>query len=117
MSAARELFLEVSPLVARDDQMAYDKLCRAAVLWREDGQHFSAGVAMSQAVDAAWGRPVRMVKALRIALCDFEYVVSERPPESLETIAALHKRHQSLSRASWLFEADRTMMRTRIWEI
>ena len=43
MSAARELFLEVPTwqVAAGDD--AYDKLSRAAELWRKSGQDFSAG--------------------------------------------------------------------------
>jgi hypothetical protein len=80
MSIARELFLEVGPSRIARGEEAYGTLTRAAELWREANQHFSAGVAMLDAFDAAWGRPERMLEALRAALTDFQRVVSEQPP-------------------------------------
>lgn len=81
MSAARDLFLEISrTLVPPGNEVAYEKLCHAAELWRRDGQHFSAGVAMSRAIDAAWGSPDRMLEAQRAELLDFERIISEHPP-------------------------------------
>jgi hypothetical protein len=82
MSIARELFLEVPPLRTAAGDDAYDKLSRAAELWREDGQHFSAAVCMLDASDAAWGRPDRMLEAIRAAVADFERVVSEQSSSS-----------------------------------
>jgi hypothetical protein len=116
MSIARELFLEVGhPRVAAGDE-AYDKLYRAAKLWRKDGQHFSAGLAMLDACYAAWGRPNRMLEALRTALTDFERVISEQPPNSPASIAALYKLRQSVNRTSW-FDVDRVTAATQVREL
>src|SRR5205823_2157735 len=59
----------------------------------------------------------RMLDAQRLALRDFSRVVSEAAPESLESIAALHKLRKSLAWTPWLFEVDRTLIRTRIREL
>ena len=67
MSIARELFLEAGPSRFRtgiEAVKAYDKLLRAADLWREDGEFFSAGMAMLDACYAAWGHPDRMLDAI-----------------------------------------------------
>jgi len=118
VSAAHELFLEVSPMpVAPADEVAYEKLCQAADLWRRDGQHFSAGVAMLRAVDAAWGRPERMGEAQSVALVDFERVISEQAPDSPASLASLYKLRQALDRTLWLFEVDRTTIGNRIREL
>jgi hypothetical protein len=53
MSAAGGLYLEVGTLGVAAGNNAYDRLSRAAELWRADGQYFSAGVAMLDAFDAA----------------------------------------------------------------
>jgi hypothetical protein len=84
MSIARELFLKVGPWLIAGGEEVYDTLTRAAELWREADQHFSAGVAMLGAFRAAWGRPERMLEALRAALMDFQRVVSEQSPNSPE---------------------------------
>lgn len=99
------------------NEVAYEKLCHAAELWRRDGQHFSAGVAMSRAIDAAWGSPNRMLEAQRAELLDFERIISEYPPDSPASLAALYKLRQSLARALWLFEVNRAAIQTRIREI
>ena len=99
------------------DEAAYEKLRRAAGLWRMDGQHFSAGVAMLRAVDAAWGHPERMGEAQSAALVDFDQVISEQAPDSPAALAALYKLQQSLTRALWLFEVDRAAISTRIREL
>lgn len=118
MSTARELFLgTMHPLGVPGDDSAYERLCHAAELWRGEGLDFSAGVAMSRAVDAAWGRPERMLEAQSVALCDFGQVLSERPADSVDSIAAIHKLLQVLGRASWLFDVDHTDIRTRIREL
>jgi hypothetical protein len=62
MSIARELFLEVGQSPIARGEEAYDTLTRAAKLWREANQYFSAGVAMLAAFDAAWGRPECMLE-------------------------------------------------------
>ena len=100
-----------------DNEGAYDKLYKAADLWRRDGEHFSAGVAMLRAVDTAWGRPERMVEAQRAALLDFDRVISEQAHDSPASLASLYKLQQSLNRSLWLFEVDRTTVRTRIGEL
>jgi hypothetical protein len=116
MSIARELFLEVGPSRIARGEEAYGTLTRAAELWREANQHFSAGVAMLDAFDAAWGRPERMLEALRAALTDFQRVVSEQPPSSPESIAALYKLRQYVSRTSW-FDDDRATVFVRVREL
>jgi hypothetical protein len=117
MGAARDLFREVGwPVHGKPD--AYEALCRAAELWREEGQPFSAGMAMLRAVDAAWGRPEIMLDAHRAALRDFEHVVVEQPPDTPAAHAALLKLLQTLNRALWLFEEeDRETVRSRIREL
>ena len=117
MSAARELFLEVPPLRVAAGDDAYDKLSRAADLWRKSGQHFSAGVAMLDAFDAAWGQPDRMLEALRLGLADFERVISEQDPSSPASIAALYKLRQSTDRVSWVSDVDRATISARIREL
>ena len=107
MSAARDLFLEVPPLRVAAGDDAYDKLSRAAELWRQEGQHFSAGVAMLDAFDAAWGQPDRMLEALRLGMADLELVISEQAPTSPASLAALYKLRQSTDRTSWFSDADR----------
>jgi hypothetical protein len=81
MSAARDLFLEVPWFPRHGDKAVYDKLCQAAELWRNDGQDFSAGMAMSRANDAAWGRRDDMLKAQQAAISDFERAIANNPPE------------------------------------
>jgi hypothetical protein len=117
MSTARELFLEVPPLHVGAGDDAYDKLSRAAELWRKDGQHFSAGVSMLDASDAAWGRPERMLEAMRAGVADLECVVSEQSPSSPVWIAGLYKLRQSLGRASQLFDVDHATVATRVREL
>jgi hypothetical protein len=117
MGAARDLFRQVGWSVHGTPD-AYEMLCRAAELWRAEGQPFSAGMAMLRAVDAAWGRPELMLDAHRAALRDFECVVAEQPPASPAALAALYKLWQTLGRALWLFEQeDRDTVRSRIREL
>ena len=70
MSEARDLYLECfrSGLLGPGNAQALQNLRRAADLWRRAGQHFSAGVAMSSAVHAAWGWPDQMAEVQRAAL-------------------------------------------------
>jgi len=118
MSAARDLFLEVSRTLAPPgNEVAYEKLYQAAELWRRDGQHFSAGVAMSCAIDAAWGNPDHMLKAQHAGLLDFEQVISEQSPDAPVSLAALYKLKQLLARSLWLFKVDCEAIQTRIREI
>jgi hypothetical protein len=116
MSTARELYLDAGPRgIAKGDEV-YDKLSRAAELWRQDGLYFSAGLAMSDACYAPWGQPDRMLAALRKALTDFEHVVSEEPPSSPASIAALYKLRQSVNRTSW-FDVDPVTVSTQVREL
>jgi hypothetical protein len=117
MGAARDLFRQVGWAV-HGKQDAYEMLCKAAELWRAEGQPFSAGMAMLRAVDAAWGRPEVMLEAHHAALHDFERVVIEQPPNTPAALAALHKLLRTLGRALWLFEEeDRDTVRSRIREL
>jgi hypothetical protein len=72
-------------------ETAFDQLNQAAELWRGLDQHFSAGMAMSAAVRAAWGRLELMAKAQQASLEDFRAAVVGNPPESLSGLASLHK--------------------------
>ena len=117
MGAARDLFRQVGWAV-HGNQDAYETLCRAAELWRVEGQLFSAGMAMLRAVDAAWGRPEIMLQAHHAALRDFERVVAEQPPNTPAALAALYKLLRTLGGALWLFdEEDRDTVRSRIREL
>src|SRR5262245_57740677 len=116
MSAGRDLFLQIERFV-HGDLVAYDKLYQAAELWRSDGQHFSAGIAMSAAVDAAWGQPERMLEAHNAARSDFEHVISEEAADTPVSLGALQKLIQTLHRSSWLFDIDRTMSHSRVREV
>jgi hypothetical protein len=87
MSAARDLFLQVNWLTAHGDKAAVEKLSEAAKLWRLDGQYFSAGIAMSRASDAAWGRPDEMLTAHLAAVKDFEQAIETNPPDSPTALA------------------------------
>ena len=90
MGTARDLFRQVGWAVHGKPD-AYETLCRAAELWRAEGQPFSTGMAMLRAVDAAWGRPEIMLDAHHAALRDFERVVVEQPPDTPAALAALFK--------------------------
>jgi len=117
MSTAREIFLKLPPIRTNAGKEVYDQLCRCAQLWREDRQHFSAGLAMLDASDAAWGDPDVMLSAVRAGFQDFERAISENPPESPESIAALYKLTQSLSRSALMFGLDRVACSSRVWEL
>jgi hypothetical protein len=117
MSVARELFLDIGPSPVPAGDEAYDKLSRAAELWRSDGQHFSAGVAMLRASDAVWGHPDRMRVAFQAGYADFERVNAEEPLSSPASMAAVYKLRQSLVRASSLFDIDRAMISSRVREL
>jgi len=78
------------------DEASYNKVCRAAELWRADGQPFSAGIAMWNASRAAWGNPENMNMALRLAQQDFSTVIESNPPQAVPTLAALYKLQQIL---------------------
>ncbi len=116
MSAARELFLSIGWIV-NGNEGAHEKPCQVAELWRADGQHFSAGIAMLRAIDAAWGHPDRMLEAQNAALRDFEKVISEQTDDKPESIASFYKLIQTVGRASWLFEVDRPRILTLVREL
>ena len=70
MSKAHDLFVAV-PWMATGNQDAYERLCKAAQLWRADGEDFSAGMAVLRAAKAAWGYPqnyARSIGKLRFAI-------------------------------------------------
>jgi pimeloyl-ACP methyl ester carboxylesterase len=69
------------------------------------------------ASDAAWGRPDRMLDAIRAGLADFERVVAEHSPSSPMSIAALYKLGHSLNRTSQLFDVGRATVSTRVREL
>src|ERR1700693_4132255 len=85
MSDALKLFREIPWFTGADD-VAFEKARSAANLWRQDGQDFSAGVAMLRAVQAAWGDPDRMLGAQNAALLDFQHANSRETPASPASI-------------------------------
>ncbi len=70
---------------------AYEKFADAAGIYRSVGLHFEAGIAMSSAVDSAFGDPDRMRQAHQSALEDWQRVLDQPPEESLVALAASHK--------------------------
>ncbi|HEV2549969.1 MAG TPA: LysR family transcriptional regulator [Stellaceae bacterium] len=117
MSAARDLFLQLPPMPINAGKDVYDQLCRCAQLWREGRQHFSAGLAMFDASDSAWGRPDLMLSAVEVGFQDLERAISENPVNSPESIAALYKLIQSLSRSARMFDVDQVAYSARIREL
>src|SRR5262249_23564142 len=99
------------------DREAFKKLSEAAELWRTDGNHFSAGVAMASAVDAAWGDPELMYEALTVSVSDFEKVLSTTEKTEQAWVAAATKLIQVLSRLFHYFSSDREASQARIEEI
>ena len=82
------------------------------------GRHFSAGIAMSEAVYMAWGQPPLTTEALQASLADFRNAVTDNPNGSLQWIASIHKLRQQLGLASWLFNSgDMRTARTQIREL
>jgi hypothetical protein len=116
MSAARDLFGSVARSTSgRNDN--HDQLCRAAELWRSDGQHFSAGVCMLDACHAAWGDPNRMRQAAQIGVADLERVVAEESPTSPASIAALYKLRQAVRMVADYFDVDKASASVRVQEL
>lgn len=101
MSEALELYVASvqEAFFASGSETAFQRLNRAAELWRELDQFFSAGMSMSAAVHAAWGRPEHMAEAENASLEDFRAAVVGNPPESPVGLASLHKLRAELQRA------------------
>src|SRR5947209_6664799 len=119
MSEARELFAECSRsgLVPPANELTFQKLNRSAEIWRAAGQHFSAAMAMSIAVNAAWGQPSQMAEAQRAALRDFANAVSKSTKGFPEWIASIHMLMVELGRMEWLFEAERGSLKIKRQEL
>lgn len=119
MSEARQLYIEChsAGLFAPGNEAAFERLKRAADLWRETGQHFSAGVAMSRAVHVAWGHPDQMAEVHNAALGDFQNALSSNPPASPAGLASLKKLCTELGQTLWLFDADRRVVQTQIRQL
>ncbi len=117
MSEARDLWGSVNRLAIPGSDEDFDKLCRAAELWRNAGQLFSAGACMMDACRLAWGKPERMLAALRTAVADLERVVAERPEDEPASIAALYKLRQAVWDTSSYFDVDRASAAIRVREI
>jgi hypothetical protein len=117
MSAARDLFGSVPRILTPGANDNHEKLCRAAELWRSDGQHFSAGVCMLDACHAAWGDPDRMIKAAQTGVADLERVIAEESQTSPASIAALYKLRQAVSMVAQYFDVDKASASVRIREL
>ena len=108
MSEARELYVASvrEAFFASGSESAFQRLSRAAELWRKLDQYFSAGMAMSAAVRAAWGRPELMAEAQNASLEDFGAAVASNPPASPGGLASLHKLRQALQQSLWLIQTE-----------
>jgi hypothetical protein len=116
MSEAREIYIENSrgAFFSPDKGTALERIQQAADLWRAAGQHFSAGIAMSAAVQAAWGSPDKMAEFQNMAIQDFQRVVLEKSPSSPEALAALQKLRRQLELTQWLFDVDKRIIKAEI---
>jgi hypothetical protein len=65
VSKARDLYLSSvqGALFGPGKETAFKNLSFAADLWQKNDQHFGAGMAMSIAIQAAWGFPQQMLAA------------------------------------------------------
>jgi hypothetical protein len=117
MSAARDLFGSVSRFIPRPNDN-HEKLCRAAELWRSEGQYFSAGVCMmDDAYRAAWGHPDRMIKAAQVGVANLERVIAEESQTSPASIAAIYKLRQAVSMLAADSDIDKGSASVRIREL
>ena len=108
MSAARDLFGSIPFISTSRSQNDYDTLCSAAELWRNEGQHFSAGVCMfDNAYRAAWGDPDRMIRAAQAGIADLERVIAEEPQTSPASIAAIYKLRQAVGYLARDYDIER----------
>lgn len=116
MSEARELYSAAfrEAFFASGGETVFEQLNRAADLWRELGQHFGAGMAMSAAVRAAWGRPEHMAEAQNACLRDFQAAVVSNPPASPVGLASLYKLRAELGQAQWLFHTDKRAVKSQV---
>ena len=89
MSEARDLYSAAFQAFAPGNEAAFEQFNRAADLWRNAGQDFSAGMAMSAAVMMAWGRPDRMAEAQNASLRDFQSSVVNNARASPGFLASL----------------------------
>lgn len=92
MISARDLFVQGfgRGIIHPGDLEALKSLTQAADLWRTSGNHFYAGYAMTEAIHAAWGDGERVNACLNAALLDYRNCVTTQPPESHESLAAIH---------------------------
>lgn len=101
MSTPRELFWEATAQPFHDAsgvQKAVESFKAAAALWRETGNYFGAGYAMSKAVMASWGSEYDdkdLESLISAGLQDFGRCVETSPTYSHESLSA-HSR--------WLLE-------------
>jgi hypothetical protein len=72
---------------------------------------------MMDACRSAWGKPERMLEALRTAVADLERVVAEEAQSAPASIAALYKLRQAVSDTSAYFDVDRMSSSTRVREL
>jgi hypothetical protein len=95
MSTARQLFCKAANEPFHDAsrvQEAVESFKAAAALWREAGNHFFAGYAMSRAIAASWGSEYDdkdLEGILSAGLQDFGRCVETSPTHSHESLSAL----------------------------
>lgn len=119
MSEARDMYFASfhDAHFGTNKQEAFERLSRAAELWRKTGHHFSSGTAMSSAVQAAWGFPDRMAEAQNAALEDFRASVAGNSPESPVSLASLNRLIMELRHTLWLFDEDKRTMQGEIRQL
>src|SRR5438128_1601604 len=100
MSEALDLFRKARRHghIMPGDREALDLLHQAATKWREVGNHLSAGIAMMHAIFGAWGDGRQVDACAEAALRDFNYCIQNYPASSLDSLLALFKSYQELSR-------------------
>jgi hypothetical protein len=100
VSAESDLFWQVRAggLIHPGDQEALRLLRQAAVGWRQTGRPFNAGLAMMEAIMAAWGTHGGVAECAAQAREDFLQCEATALPHHPESLLALYKRALVLHR-------------------
>lgn len=116
MSKAKDIYINAirDALPGSVSETAFLQFNQAAKIWRELGQHFSAGMAMTAAVYAAWGQPAFMAEAQNASLRDFNAAVVSNSPETPAALGALVKLLSELRQTLWLFQVERRAVKSQV---
>src|SRR2546430_461578 len=94
--------------------IAYEMFTEAAAMYRGVELFFEAGIAMSTAVDSAWGDPAKMKRSQQAALDDWQRALDTAPEQSPVALAASHKMSRDHWRATFLFDMPRSAVAVRV---